>query len=298
MVMQVLVIAVQNAVSYEDLGVATSGATLFRLIGGSLGTAVLGAIFAARLAADLARTLPASEGAHIAAGVSGMSASAMARLPVPLRAAYSGAFTHALDTIFFVAVAVAVVGFLFTWLLPEHTLRGTVAARAGDIGTESAGAFARPAGADSASELLHALALVADRDTQRQHIERIVARAGETRSAAAAWLLVTLERDPRTDPVGLGAAHAVSNQRMLDAVRELEERRLIDVSRDSSGAATRELTTEGCAVLSRLVEARRAHLNDLLAEWPVATREQMAERLRQTRALVPDVRQPDVRAAS
>ena len=53
--MQVLVIAVQNAVDYRDLGVATSGATLFRLIGGSLGTAVLGAIFAARLAANLAR---------------------------------------------------------------------------------------------------------------------------------------------------------------------------------------------------------------------------------------------------
>ena len=49
MVMQVLVLAVQNAVDYRDLGVATSGATLFRSIGGSLGTAVLGAIFANRL---------------------------------------------------------------------------------------------------------------------------------------------------------------------------------------------------------------------------------------------------------
>ena len=43
--MQVLVLAVQNAVPYDMLGVATSGATLFRSIGGSLGTAVLGAIF-------------------------------------------------------------------------------------------------------------------------------------------------------------------------------------------------------------------------------------------------------------
>jgi EmrB/QacA subfamily drug resistance transporter len=49
MVMQVLVIVVQNAVDYSDLGVATSGATLFRLIGGSLGTAIFGAIFASRL---------------------------------------------------------------------------------------------------------------------------------------------------------------------------------------------------------------------------------------------------------
>jgi predicted MFS family arabinose efflux permease len=45
--MQVLVLAVQNAVDYKDLGVATSGATLFRSIGGSVGTAVLGSIFSA-----------------------------------------------------------------------------------------------------------------------------------------------------------------------------------------------------------------------------------------------------------
>ena len=46
LVMQVLVLAVQNAVPYSELGVATSGATLFRSIGGSFGASVLGAIFA------------------------------------------------------------------------------------------------------------------------------------------------------------------------------------------------------------------------------------------------------------
>jgi hypothetical protein len=41
-VMQVLVLAVQNAVDYSVLGAATSGVTMFRGIGGSLGTAVFG----------------------------------------------------------------------------------------------------------------------------------------------------------------------------------------------------------------------------------------------------------------
>ena len=54
-VMQVLILAVQNAVPYSQLGVATSAATLFRSIGGSLGTAILGAIFANRLADEVAR---------------------------------------------------------------------------------------------------------------------------------------------------------------------------------------------------------------------------------------------------
>ena len=59
LVMQVLVLAVQNSVPYEQLGVATSSATLFRSIGGSLGTAILGAIFANRLTSELAAGGPA-----------------------------------------------------------------------------------------------------------------------------------------------------------------------------------------------------------------------------------------------
>ena len=57
LVMQVLVVAVQNAVSYEDLGVATSSATFFRMIGGSFGTAVFGAIYAIVLNHTIAPTL-------------------------------------------------------------------------------------------------------------------------------------------------------------------------------------------------------------------------------------------------
>src|SRR3954449_2265045 len=72
MVMQVLVLAVQNAVPYSMLGVATSGATLFRSIGGSLGVAVLGAVFSERLAQDL----PAAG----AAGA-GLDPAAIRRLP-------------------------------------------------------------------------------------------------------------------------------------------------------------------------------------------------------------------------
>ena len=59
MVMQVLVLAAQNAVPYEYLGVATSGSTLFRSIGGSIGVSIFGAIFANQLAANLAAKLPA-----------------------------------------------------------------------------------------------------------------------------------------------------------------------------------------------------------------------------------------------
>ena len=55
--MQVLVVAVQNAVPYEELGTATSGTTFFRMIGGSFGTAVFGAFYANLVVGNVLRQL-------------------------------------------------------------------------------------------------------------------------------------------------------------------------------------------------------------------------------------------------
>ena len=69
-VMQVLVLIVQNAVPYSELGVATSGATFFRSIGGSFGTAIFGAIFSNVLVGNLVRHLGT---AKLPAGLSSAS---------------------------------------------------------------------------------------------------------------------------------------------------------------------------------------------------------------------------------
>ena len=63
MVMQVLVLAAQNSVEYRFLGVATSGSTLFRQVGGSIGVAAFGAIFTNQLATELAK-VPADRCAY------------------------------------------------------------------------------------------------------------------------------------------------------------------------------------------------------------------------------------------
>ena len=65
LVMQVLVVAVQNAVGYEELGVATSGNTLFRNIGSSVGTAMVGTIFATELASHLRADFPHASSAQL-----------------------------------------------------------------------------------------------------------------------------------------------------------------------------------------------------------------------------------------
>ena len=79
--MQVLIIAVQNAVDYKDLGAATSGATFFRSIGGSFGTSVFGAMFSDVLAGDIA---PALHGVPLPSGISasaGASPAVLEHLP-------------------------------------------------------------------------------------------------------------------------------------------------------------------------------------------------------------------------
>ena len=128
LVMQVLVLAAQNAVEYEKLGVATSGITLFRSIGGSLGTAVLGAIFASSLAGNLAKHGGeyADRSSHERIGIE-----MLAQMPAADRLVYLGAFTDALGTLFLVAAGIAAMGFGVAWLLEERPLRETVAASAG-----------------------------------------------------------------------------------------------------------------------------------------------------------------------
>jgi hypothetical protein len=121
----VMVLAVQNSVEYSQLGVATSGATLFRSIGGAVGTALFGAIFANRLGVNLARYLPAGTPAsELASGQS--NPAALARLPADVHTGYIQAYAHSLQTVFLIGVPLAAVAFLLTWLLPEHPLRQSV----------------------------------------------------------------------------------------------------------------------------------------------------------------------------
>lgn len=144
LVMQVLVLVAQNSVDFRDLGVATSGATLFRLVGGSVGTAVLGAIFASRLHQNLLRTLPASlSGAAGSAGAN-VSPRAIAGLPPDVRQLYTRGFTESLNHLFLVATFIGLAGFFLSWFLPETPLRETVAARAGTVNDEIGEVFPRP----------------------------------------------------------------------------------------------------------------------------------------------------------
>jgi len=105
LVIQVLVLAAQNAVDYKYLGVASSGSTLFRQIGGSIGVAVFGAIFANQLTSHLVGKLP--PGAHVPA--SAANPAVVKTLPSAVRSVFATAITDALTTVFLVAAGIELV---------------------------------------------------------------------------------------------------------------------------------------------------------------------------------------------
>ena len=252
MVMQVLVLAVQNAVDYTDLGVATSGATLFRSIGGSVGTAILGSIFASRLASQLASTLPASARAHLG-GIGAASPAALARLPPAVHAGYITAFANALGTVFVVAAAVSAVAFALSFLLEQRPLRDSVAAASG-IGES----FAVPKHTDSLAEFARALSTLVGREGRRRLVEQLAARAGVDLSPAACWLVVRLAEDPAAEVEALCLSYDIPEPVGLAALEELRGRGLV---------VGQTVTPEGEAVSERLVAERRAAIARLCEGW-------------------------------
>ena len=123
MVSQVLTVAIQNAVERRDIGVATGSANLFRALGGSVGVALFGAIFAARLDTWLPRSVPSGAGGVDAQALQA-SPERLASMPAAVRDGIADAIAHSLHTVFLVAVPVALVGFLVVLLLREVPLRG------------------------------------------------------------------------------------------------------------------------------------------------------------------------------
>ena len=268
MVMQVLVLAVQNAVGYADLGVATSGATLFRSIGGSLGTATLGAIFANRLSEELKRLLPASVAAK--AGNSGgeVDPSQIARLPAPLHADYLHAFTNSLSSVFVTASGFAVAGFVLTWFIRELKLRETVAT------SDLSDTYATPRDADSLAEIVNKLGRMDRREGAKELVMRVAARAGVDLSPAACWLLARLSEDHPADLATLAARIDVGVPTLEAARRELTREHLIDPS--ASDPSVDELTASGRATLALLVETGERRLSDLLEGWRPEEHEELA----------------------
>jgi EmrB/QacA subfamily drug resistance transporter len=255
LVMQVLVLAVQNAVDYSNLGAATSGVTMFRGIGGSLGTAVFGTIFSTRLAGQLRGALHGPFAAQVSHGAR-LTGAQVARMPPTARSAYEHAYVHALRPVFIVAAAVAALGFALSLLLQERKLRDTAAASTGlDDG------LAAPRAADSLAEIERSLTRITTPDERRQFRERIAERAEVTLSAGAIWALVRIDEHGFDRTRTLATEEGVPAERILAVTTELRDRGLL-----AGDEGAPRLTPAGHEHTERLVSARRGLLLEALAD--------------------------------
>jgi hypothetical protein len=121
-VMQVLVIIVQNGVPHSELGVATSGNTFFRSMGGSFGVAIFGAIFSNVLVGNLASHL---HGVSLPTGFSpaNVTPAVLGHLPAALHAGFVAGYAESIQTVFLIAVPIVALAFLGSWLIPQVELK-------------------------------------------------------------------------------------------------------------------------------------------------------------------------------
>jgi DNA-binding MarR family transcriptional regulator len=277
MVMQVLVLAVQNAVDYTFLGVATSGSTMFRQIGGSIGVSLFGAIFTNRLHTELAHRLPVS--AHLPTTTSPATIRA---LPPAVHDPYVHALTAALSPVFFVAAVVSAVAFVLALLIPEIPLRHTSTAEG--IGET----FATPSHADSEQEFERVLSVIARRDERWRAYAEWVNRAGVDLDPMEAWLLARTAEHAPASVQRIAEATGVDAEAVRRTMERLEKKGLVA---DSHG--NRELTPEGHRVCEALVAVRRATLEDLVRDWSPADHAQLTPLLdRLARSLASEMPTP------
>jgi len=119
--MQITTLVAQNSVAPQEMGVASSARTFFQQIGGSLGVAAFGAVFARRLVESLTAHLP---GAHVSVKGAQLNPATVNHLPVLVREDFFVAITHAVTGVFWLVVPAAAIVFGLAWLIKEVPLRG------------------------------------------------------------------------------------------------------------------------------------------------------------------------------
>jgi EmrB/QacA subfamily drug resistance transporter len=119
--MQITTLVAQNSVAPQEMGVASSARTFFQQIGGSLGVAAFGAVFARRLVESLTAHLP---GTHMNVKGAQLNPATVNHLPGLVREDFFVAITHAVTGVFWLVVPAAAIVFVLAFLIKEVPLRG------------------------------------------------------------------------------------------------------------------------------------------------------------------------------
>jgi EmrB/QacA subfamily drug resistance transporter len=134
--MQTIVIALQNSVDFQDMGIATSSNTFFRSLGGAFGTAIFGTIFSNRIAyylqdniATLQSTNPQSLSGFDATKLDLITTntSVITTLPPTIRDTVLHSFAQTFHVVFLAAAPITFIGFVLAFFLKEKPLQSSTA---------------------------------------------------------------------------------------------------------------------------------------------------------------------------
>jgi len=132
--MQTIVIALQNSVDFQDMGVATSSNTFFRSLGGAFGTAIFGTIFSNRIAYYLEDNFAILKDSNPQA-LSGFDStklesittntSVIKSLPPVIQDTVLHSFAQTFQIVFLSAVPITFLGFILAFFLKEKPLQNS-----------------------------------------------------------------------------------------------------------------------------------------------------------------------------
>ena len=281
LVMSVLIVAVQNAVPYEELGTATSGTTFFRMIGGSFGTAIFGTIYASLLLTNILHALHLTKvptGLHINAD----DPSAIHHLPAAVQVGVIEGIAHTVHTVFLIGVPIAFVAFLLSWTLPELELRKSIRA------TEPTEGLGVPAPRTSLGEVQLILERAASRENRRELYETLAARAHIDLDPRAVWMLYRLADRPDCTIEQVATRLKVEPQRLEGGVDSLVSAGMLRRT-DGSDGCNLVLTPPGLQAIDRLNAARRDSMTELLEGWDPEAHPEVLDMVRRlAKALLAD----------
>ncbi|WAC55696.1 MDR family MFS transporter [Gordonia sp. SL306] len=257
LVMQVLVLAVQNAVEYRDLGTGTSGATFFRTIGASVGVAVFGAVFNSQLDSHLTSGAPPAAVGRCSAEVLEASTLTLPSCPPAVQSWFLDGFTDAFQVVFLVAVPIGILAFALSWLLPEVELRTVTRT------PEPSESFGMPSARTSLEELRLQVWRTLAREDRLRIWEIVVATAGSPLSRGEAWMVSRVSEETSRDFAAMVEASDTPLPIVKQTADDLAKRGMVTIDNE-----TVTITPAGTAEADRLLEAQRERLRSFVADYP------------------------------
>jgi DNA-binding MarR family transcriptional regulator len=275
LVMQVLIIAVQNNVDYEELGTATSAVTFFRSIGGAFGASLFGTIFNNKLTAEVKTAVA---GGKIAPTFPFQKAiedpKLIKQFPKSETQPFLHTYAHALHYVFVYAIPLCALAFLLSLFLREVPLRTTTR------GTGAAEAATGPTQRSSIDELERALTRLSSRQNVKDRYSQTITKSGIDITVPQAYGLFRLKQ---FGPTPVQQIPHRLNLPMAEIRPHLDA--LVSTGRAALEGTppnqTVVMTEAGEAAVDALCAARRAILTDQLDGWSPEQHAELLNMLRQ-----------------